>query len=161
MLRYPAKHCPAKYLPGLRLHGASASNQIPFSHESNARFNASDQATKAFPALPAGSIRYWYDQLVGMGDIEIAAKQFTNKIRVGMARIEQCDTVFDPIPLGRKTGDFLLTLLKQARIFTPGQQTARPSNTGSTEQKQRNQRHRLRKAVFWKQRRPAGVHDFC
>lgn len=139
-------------MPGRRLHGAFASNQVPFSHDSNARFNASDQAAKAFPALPACSIRNWNDQLVGMGDIEIAAEQFANEIRIGMARIEQRDTVFDPITLRRETRDFLFTLLKQPRIFTPGKQAAWPRHTRSTKQKQRDERHRLRKAVLWKQR---------
>jgi len=109
----------------------------------------------------ASSIFYGNDQLVRMGNIKIAAKQFADKIRVGVTRIEQRDAVLNAITLSREPGDFLLALLKQARIFTPGEQTAWSCNARSAEQQQRDKRQRLRQTVFREQRRPAGVHDFC
>lgn len=72
-----------------------------------------------------------------MRNIKIFAQQFSGKIRIGMTGVEQVDAIAQFVPFDRQFADFLLTLLEQMPVFTPGQQSAWPGNRhGKHDQKQ-------------------------
>lgn len=68
----------------------------------------------------------WNDQLIRMGNIEIAAQQFTDQIWIGVTRIEQVYAIAQLITLGQQMRHFLLALIQHVRVFAPRQQPARP-----------------------------------
>lgn len=67
-----------------------------------------------------------YDHLIGMGDIEVLAKQFPNQIRIRVSRIEQCDTIPQLIPLCLEPRNLVMPLVEHGQVLAPGKHTARP-----------------------------------
>lgn len=84
-------------------------------------------------------------EFIRMGDVQILAQQFANKIGIGMARVEQMYPVAQLVAFFGKTRHFRLTLIQQASVFTPRQNAAGAGNAKTADQQQRKQRQSLRK----------------
>ena len=91
-----------------------------------------------------------------MQHVKIAAQQFTGKIGIGMAWINQRNTIAQFIPFTDQTFQFGLTLFQQAIVFAPREQAARADNDKGTQPKQKYQRNALR-YPFFRQFRIASV----
>lgn len=65
-----------------------------------------------------------YDQLIGMGDVEMAAQQLSCKVGVGTIRIEKIDAIAQSIALDRQFGELGLSHLEEVLVVAPGKQSA-------------------------------------
>ncbi len=78
-----------------------------------------------------------------MDDVQSRAQQFTGKIGIYVARIEQADAIAKHIAFVREHSDFLLALTQQAVIFLPGEHAAGAGDRKAAHEQQRSDREHL------------------
>lgn len=64
------------------------------------------------------------DDLVRVGNVEVGAEQFADKIRIGVAGIKERHSITESIPLRLKGSDLRFTLIQSRKVFPPGQHAA-------------------------------------
>ena len=83
------------------------------------------------------------DHFVGVDDVEVLADQLTDKIRIGMVRIQCVDLNLELVALMGEAGDLCMTSIEQAQVIAPRKQAARPGNRHSAKQQQYAKRDAL------------------
>ena len=82
--------------------------------------------------------------LVGMSDIQVAAQQFPSQIGIGMARIQQRNTVFKLVTFFSEPSYFSLPLGQQPLMLAPGNQSTGTGKREAAHDKQTDQSDALR-----------------
>ena len=73
---------------------------------------------------------------IRMHDVQLAAQQFANHIRVSMIGIEQLHLIGERIPILFKRSKLSFALIKQTQVLAPRKQTRRPGHGQATHDKQ-------------------------
>ena len=82
-----------------------------------------------------------------MDDIELAAQQFANHVRIGTFGVEQFDLVAQHVPLCRQFGKLGFALVQQTQIFAPREQPGRTGDGKTAHQQQSQKRKGLHPAL--------------
>lgn len=84
------------------------------------------------------------DHFVGMGDIELAAQQFTDEVGIRMFRIEERNPVTQIVTTGGQPLYFGISLIKQGKAVGPSQKAAGSGHSKKGKRNQEPGRHSAR-----------------